>query len=101
MRLSLNFSVDSRDGSSTKDARLTNVLIEKDEGEPISAVRPGLTLNASNGASNGQGLVNFNGTLIAIQSGLLYKPSGGAFGSSTALPSASTTLMFDFTQSPT
>ena len=42
MRLPLASQIDSRDGESNKDGRLTNVLKETDEGGGLACVRPGL-----------------------------------------------------------
>lgn len=65
MRLSLAPDADSRDGSSNKDERMTNVLSENDEGVTLACVRPGLaTIATATGAGGGE--ANFNGTLISV-----------------------------------
>jgi len=64
MRIPLVTEVDTRDGSSNKDERLTNMLAEKDS-ELMACVRPGLnTLLASSG--NGNGLMCFNGQITHV-----------------------------------
>jgi hypothetical protein len=64
VRVQLVTEIDSRDGSSNRDERLTNMLAEKDS-ELMACVRPGLnTLLASSG--NGNGLVCFNGQIIHV-----------------------------------
>ncbi len=81
---------------------MVNVLGEKRGQAVYGAVRPGLSSGAATATTtNGQGVIDWNGTLIAIYSGQLYKPVGSVMGSGTALPSASTTAMFDFVQSTT
>ena len=65
MRLPLVSELDSRDGDSDKDSRLTNVLSETDEGVVLAVVRPGLeTVVISSG--NGNGIVDFNAELITV-----------------------------------
>lgn len=64
MRIPLVTEVDSRDGSSNKDERLTNMLAEQDS-EVMACVRPGLnTLLASSG--DGNGLMCFNGQIMHV-----------------------------------
>lgn len=65
MRLPLVTEIDSRNGTSDKDARLTNALLETDEGASLACVRPGLALNAE-ASGVGQGLVVFNDELISV-----------------------------------
>ncbi len=77
MRLPLNPDISSRDGSSIKNARMTNVLSEKKPtGQVVSAVRPGLTQVASTTGS-GKGLVCWNGTLMAMYGTSAYKKTSG------------------------
>jgi len=66
MRLPCIHELDSRDGASNKDARLVNTLVgEKDNGEQVAELRPGLsTIVTSTG--NAGGLVCFNNDLISI-----------------------------------
>jgi probable HAF family extracellular repeat protein len=65
MRLPLVAPLESRDGSSNKDSRMTNALAESEEGGTVACVRPGLTRVAQS-TGNGNGLVAFNDQLIAI-----------------------------------
>ena len=102
MRLPLVSPVDSRDGSADKDSRSTNVLIEQDDGVNFACVRPAIVANAATAtATNGQGLVNFAGDVVAIYSGKYYLPAAGVMGSGTTLTSASTSAQFDFAESTT
>lgn len=64
MRLPLILDVDSRDGTSDKDSRYTNVLSESDEGVSLAVIRPGLVAASSN-SGNGNGITEFHGTLIS------------------------------------
>lgn len=67
MRLPVIPDISSRDGSSTKNARMYNVLAEKrPSGGIIAQVRPGLTSVSENGTKNGNGLVNFDGRLVSV-----------------------------------
>lgn len=93
MRLPLVFDIDSRDGVSSKDERLTNVLSETDEGVALAVVRPGLaTIATASGAGGGE--VNFNGVLITV------------FGTTLGFGETPTTIGtvvagdYDFAQSP-
>ena len=64
MRIPLVPDADSRDGTSNKDARLTNALVEHDK-EDVACIRPGRnTLLASSG--NGNGLVCFNSQIVHV-----------------------------------
>lgn len=64
MRIPLITDTDSRDGSSNKDERLTNVLVEIDS-EKMACLRPGLnTISANSG--DGNGMECFDGTLISV-----------------------------------
>ncbi len=93
MRLPLVSDIDSRDGTSNKDERLTNVLSEIDEGVTYATVRPALESVSSN-SGNGNGLVNFEGVLISVF---------GATAGFGATPSTIGTVVagsYDFCQSP-
>ena len=64
MRVPAVTEVDTRDGSSNKDERLTNMLAEKDS-ELMACIRPGLnTMLTSSG--NGNGLMCFNGQIMHV-----------------------------------
>jgi hypothetical protein len=93
VRLPLASEIDSRDGTSNKDERLTNVLQESDEGVVFAALRPGLaTIATASGA--GGGVVNFNDVLITV--------FGTTLGFGTVPTTISTVVAgsYDFCQSP-
>jgi len=93
MRFGLVPDIDSRNGTANKDERLTNVLVESDEGVVLAALRPGLSTIAS-ASGNGNGLVNFQQVLISV------------FGTTLGYGETPTTIdtvengTFDFAQSP-
>ena len=93
MRLPLVSELDSRDGESNKDARLTNVLKETDEGGDLACVRPGLEA-AAIVAGDGGGLVCFNGDLISIFEDNIYQYSGG-LGSQPTLAGTPESTVFN------
>ncbi len=64
MRLPLIPNVDSRDGTSNKDARMTNALKETENGVDYACVRPALSLIADT-TGNGNGMFYLD-TLITI-----------------------------------
>ncbi len=84
MRLPLASEIDSRDGASNKDERLTNVLQENDEGVVFAALRPGLaTIATASGA--GGGAVNFNDVLISVYGTTLgFGPTPSTIGTVVA-----------------
>lgn len=93
MRLSLVADIDSRDGTSNRDERLTNVLSETDEDVTLAVVRPGLAAIATSSGAGG-GAVNFNDVLITVY--------GTTLGSGST-PSTIATVVagsYDFCQSP-
>jgi hypothetical protein len=86
MRLPLVAPLESRDGSSNKDSRMTNALAESEEGGSVACVRPGLVeLNTTTG--NGKGLVSFNDTLLSV-----YGSTLNEHGSSISISATSETL---------
>ena len=120
MKLPLIAPIDSRDGTSNKDARQYNTLVETDagaksvkndsgvrvvksgsgfkiikddDGVTLVGVRPGLTA-ISTATGNGSGAVSFNGVLITV------------FGTNVAYGETPTTIAavaaetYDFAQSP-
>ena len=93
MKLPLVTEIDSRDGTSNKDERFTNVLAENDEGVSLACVRPGLAA-VSTATGAGGGLVNFNDTLISV--------FGTVLGSGPTPSTVSTVVAgsYDFCQSP-
>jgi hypothetical protein len=93
MRLPIALDIDSRDGSSNKDERLTNVLGEDNEGQQMATLRPGLsTIATASGA--GGGAVNFNDVLITVY--------GTTLGFGTTPSSIGTVVAgsYDFCASP-
>ena len=65
MRLPCVPDIDSRDGTSSKDERLTNMLSEDNNGQQMAVLRPGLaTIATASGAGGGE--VNFNDVLITV-----------------------------------
>ena len=65
MRLPCVPDIDSRDGTSSKDERLTNMLSEDNNGQQMAVLRPGLaTIATASGAGGGE--VNFNDVLISV-----------------------------------
>ncbi len=72
MRLPLAIPLDARTGEETKDARLTNAVVENYEGRLTVSKRPGLSKTETiAGAANG--VVCFNGTLISLFGTTIYK----------------------------
>lgn len=93
MRLNLVHEIDSRDGTSNRDERLTNVLSENDEGTTLAVVRPGLaTIATTSGAGGGE--VAFNGVLITVFGTTL------GFGATPVSISTVAAGNYDFAQSP-
>ena len=66
MRIPVVGNVSTKDGSSNKNARMTNVLAEDKQGKSFAAVRPGLS-QLDTGSGAGTNLVCFNGDLINIK----------------------------------
>ena len=93
MKLQLVTEIDSRDGTSNKDERFTNVLAESDEGVSLACVRPGLAA-VSTASGAGGGLVNFNDVLVSVFGTTLGQ---GATPSSVSTVEAGS---YDFAQSP-
>lgn len=93
MRLPLAFEIDSRDGVSAKDERLTNMLGEDDEGIQLTVLRPGLA-NIATASGAGGGEVNFNDVLITVFGTTLgFGPTPSTIGTVVA-------GSYDFCQSP-
>lgn len=92
MRLDLVPEIDSRDGSSNKDERLTNMLSEDNNGQQMATLRPGIsTIATASGAGNGQ--VNFNGVLISVYGTTL------GFGTTPSTIGTVVSGMYDFAAS--
>lgn len=93
MRLPLVSELDSRDGESNKDSRLTNVLAEIDSGSQVATIRPALETMASM-SGNGNGLVAMNGVLVSVFGTTL------GFGDDPVTVGTVLNGHFDFAQSP-
>lgn len=66
MRIPLVTQLSSKDGSSDKNARMTNTLVAKNPtGTSFAEVRPGLEFYAT-AAGNGHGIVSFNDELLSV-----------------------------------
>ena len=93
MRLPIASDIDSRDGSSAKDERLTNMLGEDNNGQQMAVVRPGLaTIATASGAGGGE--VNFNDVLITVFGTTL------GFGTTPSTIGTVVAGSYDFCQSP-
>lgn len=93
MRLPVIHELDSRDGESNKDARLTNVLSENDEGGVLAVVRPALSTIAT-ATGNGNGVTEFDGVLISVFGTVL------GYGETPSTIGSVVSGKYDFTQSP-
>lgn len=78
MRIPVSGNISTKDGSSNKNARMTNMLAEEKQGKSFAAIRPGLSQVAT-GSGDGNNLVCFNGNLINIYGNTVYQAvlSGG------------------------
>lgn len=104
-RLPLVVTLGNRNRTTTKDARLINCYIEKDDqtDEIMLFGRPGLTVYSTSPPGVGQGMYNWQGDLYFILNGTLYKngitlpgsldQTGGAYRFSPTL-GANPKLMF-------
>lgn len=93
MRLPLANEIDSRNGTSDKDERLTNVLGEDNNGQQMATLRPGLsTIVTASGA--GGGVVNFNDVLISVYGTTL------GFGTTPSTIGTVVAGSYDFAASP-
>ncbi len=93
MRLPIASDIDSRDGASAKDERLTNMLGEDNNGQQMATLRPGLATITTASCAGG-GAVNFNDVLITVY--------GTTLGSGST-PSTIATVVagsYDFAASP-
>ena len=65
MRLPMTAQISTKDGTSNKNARLTNCLKETTKRGDMAVIRPGLVLQAE-GTGVGGGLVAFNNELVSV-----------------------------------
>ena len=91
MRLPLPPVIDSRDGTTAKDALVRNLLKETDEGTELLCLRPGLAAISGN-TGNGSGLVDFDGVLISVFGTVL------GYGATPASAGAVVAGTYDFSQ---
>lgn len=76
MRLPVTPQLSTKDGTSNKNARLTNVLKEVSSSREFGVIRPGLSaVNSSTG--NGNGLVCYNNELISVYGATLGAGTSG------------------------
>lgn len=71
MRIPVASQLMSRDGSLTKDARLTNCFIEQKQDRSAIVSRPGLSKKFALGSGNGNGMVEWRGTLYVVKGNTL------------------------------
>ena len=92
MRLPLAIPIDARSGSATKDARLTNTVVEDYQGKSIVTPRPPLRQLAST-TGTARGVECFGGTLVQV--------FGTALTKTTSLTAIGTVAAgdYDFAQS--
>lgn len=104
MRLPLIPQLSTKDGVQNKNARMTNVLVDKDEQGDFAAIRPGLR-QISDTTGEGRGLVNYNDQLISVYGstlGFLTQPEYSRTIFNVNLPVGSTSqYIFGVTDSPT
>lgn len=93
MRLELSPELETRNGTSNKDARLTNTLSEMENGVTVACIRPALEA-VSTASGNGNGACNFQGVLITV--------FGTTLGHGTTPSTISTVVngKYEFAQSP-
>jgi len=93
MRLPLIAELDSRDGTSNKDARFTNVLKETEDTGEVAAVRPAL-VSLATATGNGNGSTVLDGVLVTV--------FGTALGTGTTPTTISAVIdgKYDFCASP-
>lgn len=82
MRLPVIGNISTKDGSSNKNARMTNMLAEEKQGKSFAAIRPGLSQVAT-GSGDGNNLVCFNGNLINIYGNTVYRAYQSGIGIET------------------
>ena len=65
MRLPIISQIDSRDGSTDADSRMTNMLQEDDGGVVFAQLRPSL-YEAATSSGNGNGVIDYGSVLISV-----------------------------------
>lgn len=75
MRLPVVPGISTKDGTSNKNARLTNMLKERRKAGDLAVIRPGLEVSAAS-TGNGNGLVAFNGELVSVYGATLGLNTG-------------------------
>lgn len=93
MRLPVVTEIESRDGTSNQDERLTNALMEIEDQDAYGCIRPGL-VTAATSSGNGNGLSIIDGVLISV--------FGTTLGRGTGPTTIDTVLdgAYDFAQGP-
>jgi hypothetical protein len=74
MRLPMTPNVSTKDGTSNKNARLTNCLKETTKRGDMAVIRPGLVLSDTF-TGVGSGLIPFDGRLLQIWNDTVYDPN--------------------------
>ena len=72
MRLPVVPSISTKDGTSNRNARLTNCLKESKKSGDMAVIRPGLE-TAAESTGNGNGLVVFNNELMSVYGSVFYR----------------------------
>lgn len=91
MRLPVVPQIGTKDGTSNKNARLTNCLMESTKRGDKAVVRPGLELRATAEEGYGGGLTVFDGEMVSVYGttvGILTMSGSGAYGDWTIVPLA-------------
>lgn len=83
LRLPLAASLESRDGTLARDARMKNALAEVIEGDVWAIKRPGVAnaTDVAGGAAVGQGMVALNGKAYIVAGDKLYNIAASSVGS--------------------
>ena len=82
VRLTPGATLESRDGTLTRDARMKNTLVEQIDGEAWAIKRPGVAnaTDVAGGAVTGQGMVALNGTVYAVFNDTIYRFAASTIG---------------------
>lgn len=81
-RIALAASLESRDGTLARDARMKNTLRESIDGEAWAVKRPGVAnaMDSAAGLVPGQGMIELNGKVYAVFGDTLYNTDASAIG---------------------